>query len=315
VLQRHAIIIVFVLCIAGFKAFGQNLDKISAIKKSLAQAYGKEKFNLLNDLAWEYRTSYPDSTIYFANKAYLLGQQLKLKNSLARSLNFIGVANNYRGNNLNAYEFYIQAQVKAEEQYDSIQLGHAYNNLGRLFLEQGLLDKSSQYFNQALYIFGKIKDLSGMAYVLQSRAMLYKIKKDFRNAEKNLKNAYSIRLKLEDTRDVIAAMLQLGKLYLENQLNDEALHYFLLAETTERNINDSIILAEIKTLIAECLMNQNKLAEAEKMALEGLENIKSSQNVRILPEAYLTIGKIQLKKQDLSMAKHYFALCLTASNL
>jgi tetratricopeptide (TPR) repeat protein len=290
VLQRHAII-VFVLCIAGFKAFGQNLDKISAIKKSLAQAYGKEKFNLLNDLAWEYRTSYPDSTIYFANKAYLLGQQLKLKNSLARSLNFIGVANNYRGNNLNAYEFYIQAQVKAEEQYDSIQLGHAYNNLGRLFLEQGLLDKSSQYFNQALYIFGKIKDLSGMAYVLQSRAMLYKIKKDFRNAEKNLKNAYSIRLKLEDTRDVIAAMLQLGKLYLENQLNDEALHYFLLAETTERNINDSIILAEIKTLIAECLMNQNKLAEAEKMALEGLENIKSSQNVRILPEAYLTIGK------------------------
>ena len=120
-------------------AFSQNLQLIDSIKAQLRNAEAQRRFDLLNDLAWEYRWAYPDSTIHYAKQASALGAVLNLSKSLAEPLNFMGVAQNYKGNRLMAFEHYDQALTISIDQRDSLQIAHSNNNLGRLFFEKGLL--------------------------------------------------------------------------------------------------------------------------------------------------------------------------------
>jgi len=311
--RRKKFPLFFACILFGQVCLSQNLELIQKLKQQLYTAKDEEQFNLLTDLAWEYRSSYPDSGIYFGAKAYALGQQLKIKKTLARPLNFIGIAYSHRGDNLNAFDYYNQALKVAGIHNDSLQLAHAYNNLGRLFFEQGMLPKSYDYLNKSLLLFKAIKDTSGLAYVYQSLASLYRIQKDFKHAEENYRKAYEIRLAIGNTREIMSALIQLGKLHLDYDLNDQALHYFRQADSTGNVIRDAINLAEVKTLIAETLMNKGLLPEAERIGREGLEYIKRSQNARMLPGAYLSMGRIQFKKGNFDEAIRYFTSALESS--
>jgi tetratricopeptide (TPR) repeat protein len=313
VIQKY-IALVVLMCF-GSVGISQNFTEIGKIKRAISRAKEKDQTKLLSDLAWEYRAAFPDSTIYYALKSYGLAQKLNDKKNLARPLNFIGLAYFHKGNHLDAFDYFNQALKVAEAQRDSLQLAHACNNIGRLFLEQGLLPKSHTYLSRASLIFTSLQDSSGLAYSFQSLATYYKINKDVVNAEKYYKQAYSIRIVRGDTKEIISAMIQLGKLYLDNQRNNEALHYFQQADSADIVIKDAIIVAEIKTLTAQCLMNTGELERAEKMVAEGLRFIKNSQNMRLLPGAYLTMGQIQFKKGNLFKAKENFNLAIQISTL
>lgn len=295
---------------------GQNLHLIDSIKHRLKTSQGKEKFDLLNDLAWEYRFAKPDSTIIYSTQSYKLGQKLHLTSGLAKPLSFIGIAKNYKGDRLTAFEYYTKALHTATGQKDSLQTAHANNNLGRLFYEQGLLSRSYDYLIKARQLFEAIRDSSGLAYVYQSLANLYKTQRDFKKAEANFLVAYRIRKSLGNARDVMSALVYMGRLYQENGQYEKALNSFQRADSSGRLIHDEINLAEIKTLMAESYLSMGKLKEAEIACLQGFDVIQKNQNVRMIPQAYLTLGQIQFQKKNISMAKKYLNLALeVASNI
>jgi signal transduction histidine kinase len=295
-------------------ARGQNLDLIQKIKKDLAGSESRKRFQLLTDLSWEYRWAYPDSTILFATEAYEIGKTLNLTKDLARPLNFIGVAYNYKGDRIPAYEFYDQALKISTSQSDSAQIAYSNNNLGRLFFEQGVLSRSYEYFIRSLALFDAISDSSGLAYTYQSLANLYKIQRDFEKAENHYQKAYRMRLSLGNTRDIMSALGQIGRLYQDNNQHDKALKYLHLADSAGRIIHDEINLAELKTLIANSYLHQNRLNEAERICQEGLDVIIRVNSIRMMPQAYLTMGQIKFNKKDLAASRNYFNLALNISN-
>ena len=179
--MRYLVVTILVFNFIG--ASGQNKLLIDSLRKQLAAAPTNGQFELLNALGWEYRLSFPDSTIKYSQHAYDLGQRLKLKKNLAMPLNFLGVAFNYKGDRLKAFEYYQQAIRMAADQHDSIQLAYGNNNIGRLLFEQGLLAKSFTYFVTALKLFNENADLSGTAYVKQSLANLYRLEKDYEKSK------------------------------------------------------------------------------------------------------------------------------------
>ncbi len=308
-------LLLFVFLSYGVSCLSQNEELLRKLKQELGHAKDREQFRLLSDIAWEYRSSHPDSSIYYATKAYTLGQTINLKKGLARPLNFIGLANSHSGDHLDAFEYYNQAVVIAGRQSDSLQLAHAYNNIGRLFLEQGLFQKSRPYFSRSLILFSGMKDSSGVAYTYQSMGALDKLQNEFSDAEANYLNAYKIRLKLKSDRETMSAMIQLGKLYMDQKKDDRAMYYFALADSTGKTIHDGIGIAEIKTLMAECLISKGDLVRAEKIGKEGLDYILHSSNIRLLPGAYLTMGRIQFEKGNWVEAKRYFEKALEISSM
>jgi signal transduction histidine kinase len=295
-------------------ALAQNLQLIDSIKHQLKRAHTHRKFELLNDLAWEYRWAYPDSTIHYAKQASALGHTLNLTNSMAKPINFIGVAMNYKGNRLSAFEHYEQALKISMDQNDSIQIAHSNNNLGRLFFEQGLLSRSYTYFIKSLSIFESLNDATGLAYTYQSLANLYKSQRDYIKAENNYLKANNIRLSLGNTRDIMSAYLQTARLYEETSQHDKALHYLHKADSAGTVIHDEINLAEIKTFIAENYLYQDSLEAAEAICMEGLTVIQDKNIVRMLPQAYLTLGQIKAKKNDLPGARKYYSQALSIAS-
>jgi signal transduction histidine kinase len=297
----------------SFVAEAQNLDLIRKLKSEIKGSEKKKRFALLTDLAWEYRWSSPDSTILFASEAFEIGKDLNLTKDLAKPVNFIGVAYNYKGDRIKAYDFYDKALNISTIQKDSAQIAYSNNNLGRLFFEQGVLSRSYEYFIRSLALFEAVNDSSGLAYTYQSLANLYKSQRDFKKAERHYLIAYKMRISLGNTRDIMSALGQLGRLYQDNNQHSEALNYLHKADSAGRIIHDEINLAEVKTLIAESYLHQNKLDEAEKICQEGLDEIIRVNNIRMMPQAYLTMGQIKLNKQDLKGSRKFFNLAMNLS--
>ncbi len=291
-------------------AFAQNLELIEKIKASLPNEPTEQRYNILNDLAWEYRFAYPDSTTYYSEMAYQLGLKLNLKKGLARAVNVLGIAKNYKGERLKAFEYYSQALEIATSQNDSLQIAHANNNIGRLFYDQGILSRSYDYFVTARSIFTAINDSSGVAYTYQSLANLYKSQRDYEKAEENYLKAYEIRLALGNPRDIMSALVYLARHYQDANDEDKAIHYLKLADSTGHTINDEINLAEIKTYLAESYLAKGRLKEAEDIVNLGMDVIKKRNNLRMMPQAYQIMGLILLEKKDFQGAKNYFSLSL-----
>lgn len=313
-MAKKTLILSLLHVFCSFCALAQNIHLIDSLRGKLSFTDGNGKFALLNDLAWEYRSAYPDSTIFYAKKAYSLGQELKLTIGLAEPLNFMGVAANNKGDRLKAYEYYDQALKLSNLQNDSLQKAFSNNNLGRLFFEQGILSRAYDYFIQAQAIFEDINNPSGLAYTYQSLARLYKSQRDNIKAENNYLKANKIRIALGNTVDITSAFIQTGQFYQENNQHEKALLFLHRADSTVSAIQDEISLAEIKTYIAKSYLHQGRLQEAQAMCTEGLTVILKKNNIRMQPPAFLTMGQINFARNDLSEAKKYFNMALEISS-
>jgi len=291
----------------------QDIDLIHELKRDVEHSKNdNQRYDALNKLSWEFRTAFPDSGIFYAQKALEIGRKLGRKD-IAKPLNFIGVSNTHKGDNLAAYDFFRQALSVAGENNDLLQTGHAHNNIGRLFMEQGLLDKAYKHLVLGKNVFSELNDLTGLAYSFQGLGGYYRINHQWKQAEENYIAALNIRIRLGDKKDIISALLQLGKVYMSNRKIDLALEYFLKADSIEKPLHDLIAASEIKVNIGECLFIKGDLENAEKIVEEGLSTILRSKNIRLLPEAYLTMGQILNRKGDIRKAKEYFTKTLEVS--
>jgi signal transduction histidine kinase len=303
-MKRNLFALIFSFTVSNI--FAQNIQLIDSLKSQLRSAPIENRFAILNDLAWEYRASYPDSTIYFATQAKQIANDIGLKKGLAKTVNFIGVAYNNKAERILAFQSYNEALEIASVDGDSVQLAYANINLGRLFFEQGLLAKAYEYYVKALTIFDQLNNSSGLAYSYQSLANLYATQEDYAKAEKNYLEALKIRLKQNDTRDIMAAFMYLGRLYQTNQEDDKAIHFLLQADSAGRVIRDEINLAELNTTIAKSYLNKDLFAEAIDRCTEGLNVMLQKKNILILPQAYLTLGQIKFKQNKFKEARTFF---------
>lgn len=311
-LRLAAVRIPFILAVLlTFAASGQNISKIDSLRSLLASAQGEKKLTLLNDLAWECRSAFPDSTIRYAQLALDLSDHLGQSNS--KTLNYLGLAHYYKGNFVRAYEYYEQAGKQARTSGDSTELAYSQNNIGRLFSEQGMLTQSYPYFVRAESLFQYVRDSSGLAYVYQSFANLYKQEKDFVRSEQRYRQALDIRKRLGNPRDIVSALVLMGKLYVDIKQFDDAVRYFQKADSVSQHISDAMAHAEVKILMAEYHLGKGNTTLAKPLCWEGLSYILGFKNVKLLPRAYLVLGEIAFKESEFVAARKYFSIALNLS--
>ena len=302
----------FILAVlVAFPAGAQNISKIDSLRTLLASTQGEKKLVLLNELAWECRSAFPDSTIRYAQLALDLSDHLGQSNS--KTLNYLGLAHYYKGNLVRAYEYYEQAGRQARSSGDSTELAYSQNNIGRLFSEQGMLTQSYPYFVRAESLFQFVRDSSGLAYVYQSFANLYKQEKDFVRSEQRYRQALDIRKQLGNPRDVVSALVLLGKMYVDIRQFDDAMRYFRKADSVSQQINDALAHAEVKILMAEYHLEKGFTTLAKALCWDGLNYILNFKNVKLLPRAYLVLGEIAFAEEQFPAAKKYFTIALNLS--
>ncbi len=291
------------LLVSGLEA--QDFSRIDSLKSQLSASGGIERFNLLNDIGFAYRLSYPDSTIFYCTNAYDLGLQLELKKDLSKPLSFLGLASAYKGDYKASVDYHTNAIEVALEQQDSVQLGFSYNNFGRLFFDQGDMARAYKNLITSQLIFEKIQDPVGLAYVHRSLANVYKSQGDYQKALQASKEAYSLRKQLNDPRALLSAAMELGSVYGAINEKEEANRYFQEADSIAKRVNDEISLAEILIGWAEFLIVNQDSAVAHELGHEAFTLIEKSENIRLKPRVTLLMGHIHYVLGEPDAAMHF----------
>lgn len=303
-LLRHSGL-TFLLLISSTWVRAQNLSKIDSLHTLLPHSSGIERYHILNDIGFEYRLSFPDSTIYYCNEGYRLGLELDLSKDLSRPLSFIGLANAYKGDYKTSFEFHTKAIEVAQRQADSVQLGYSYNNFGRLFFDQGDMTRAYDNLLKSQEIFERIEDETGMAYVYRSISNLHKSQRDFPKALQMSRKAYELRLKSGDPRALLSALMEMGSVYSDMNSRERANRCFEQADSIATKIDDHISLAETRIGWAEYLIIHGDSARAHKLAHLAYSMISEAGNQRLLPRASLLMGLVHFKLGALEDAKGF----------
>jgi len=288
-----------ILLFISFSSFCQNLKLIDSLRHTLSTVPAEIKFGILNTIGFEYRYSYPDSTILYCTKAYGLGKQLNVTKTLARPLSFIGLALANQGDYKSAIDYQIRSINVAIDQNDTVQLAHGYNNVGRIFFDEGDLVRAYKNFMDAKVLFEKLDDKSGLAYVHRSLATLFRTKKNFYEALQNSEKALALRKELGDARMITSAYMELGLVYEEMDSTPLALNQFKMAEAISVEVNDEVTRAELRIGMAEIFFREKKVKQAGALAQRVLKIISEKANQKVFIRASLLYAKCKI------MAKNY----------
>jgi len=283
-------------------AGAQNKVLIDSLRTKIESASPEEKFKLLGDIGFEYRYSFPDSTLFYCEQAYTLGKEINVKKGLSRPLSFIGLALGNQGEFQKALNYHNRAIEVAEQQYDSVQLAFGYNNLGRLYFDQGELVNAYENFIRSKALFEALGDPSGLAYVYRSFANLYASQKDFERALENSLKAYQLRKKIGDPRTLGSALLELGSVYKAINKTDDALRCFHAADSVVKGINNPVTSAEIRLGIAEILFETGDRQASYEAAQQVLQVITDKTNQPLYLRAALLSTRYYIETNALQKA-------------
>ena len=288
----------------GLKA--QHFSQIDSLNSALHNVSDTDKVELLNQLAWEYRKSHPDSTIMFSERAMILARKFEMKGSIAKPLNYMGVAYHYKGDHVKSFDYYNMAMEAAIEHNDSVQYAHALNNLGRLFLTQGDFVKSYDYYFTALKIFDRLNDKDGLSYCYKSLSELYQTQDNYKKALEMSEKALDIRLASENISGQISMFIELAQIQEKDGNYDKAFDYYLQGKVKAESIDDIINIANINIGISTLYYNQRKYDEALIFAEKAAQMTSESKNMDLVSRLGIQLGKIYFSEKKYSLAQSYF---------
>lgn len=294
VMGVHKFLILIGLLPISSPGWGQHMGIIDSLRREIPTASEVQKFEILNELGFQYRLSRPDTTIYYCTQAYALGQRIRIEKGLARPLSFIGLAKSNQGDYTGAIEFHNRSLEIAALQVDTFQLAHGHNNLGRIFFDQGDLARALSEFITARDLFGNIRDASGLAYVFRSLSDVYAAKGDYINALDNALQALNLRQGLGDQRAITSAHLELGLIYQEMDSTRLALKELALADSIASVMDDQYTKAEIKVGMAEILCKKGRSPEAGVLAEEVLHYVTENTNQKVFLRARLLMARCEI---------------------
>lgn len=280
----------------------QNLDIIDSLRQHLHRAPEEQQFELLCSLGFEYRFSIPDSTIYYSNRAYALGQKIRIAKGLSRPLSFIGLAKANQGEYTEALDYHTRSLAIAESQQDTLQMAHGHNNIGRIYFDKGDLVRAYNEFVRARDLFEVIGDRAGLAYVYRSLANLFKTKEDLPKALENSQRALLLRKQMGDLRGITSAYMELGLVYQDMDTTPLALRQFELADSVASIMKDRMTKAEITVGIAEILLQEGGIEKTVSLVEDVLTSVSQRVNQKVFLRARLLLARCRMAEKSYDKA-------------
>jgi two-component system, LytTR family, sensor kinase len=239
-----------------------------------------------------------DSALYFYNKAVIKFKNGDNLNALAQTLQNIGTYYDYKGEPkqiLNNYNQVLDIYTKTK---NFAGLANIYADFGRVYSENGALNKGMEYFTKSLKISDNINDKASKARTL---GFLTSSLIDQKEYQKTLDYAFELIDYYEqsgDKRILGQAYNQIAFAYNEIGKYQEMFQYSKKAMAIAKERNLSSLLSDIYGLLASYYLDHNQLDSAYKFTNIELEYGKKSIVEPGYTIAIIRYAKIlQLKKR------------------
>lgn len=305
----------------------------------------EEKTNLLLSLSSIEENQNVDSALHYAEDAYKYA--LEIKNIELQTRSLVSISRIQLS--LNKFIVCVNSAEKAIELAKSIgqkrEEAIAKGILAIVYAETGNIDKSAEYYFQALKLFEEIGDKRETGLVLGNIGADFMYQGNYEKALEYMNKSLEIAQQINDKQGIAQQYNNLAGIYMKQLKNSpKALEYFKKAEIVNREINDryqtGINLVNIGTIYkqmsqpdsalqcyqqamnlfneinhplrkADCLLHLSKFYLvtdenlSRKHALEALEIGQYHNALNVILEASSLLDQLFLSKGDTSKAYFY----------
>jgi len=299
--------ILSLICLACFP-FGHLYAQDSRVDSLLDQAVSltdNELATTYYELSLSLQEEYPDSALYFANRAELLLQ----KNDQETLLPFLYKSKGQIYENKLVTERSLLYYKKAYDEFIKLEnyseLGSCAHKMGDLYYEMANYSEAYFFYMQSLNASERENDQLGIARMENNLGLVSHEMGRLDEAEKHYQKAYSLYSENGYSTEECGALLNIGSILYDRQLYDSALNYFL--EVMIKLDPDSLTSTQQRYILSGVYNNTalayNNLGD-QKLALayfrKGLLLATRADDQLTTGEVYVNMGSLfgEMNNQD-----------------
>lgn len=220
--MRHLFYTLSFLLFGSLSVFAQKQDSLWSVWNN-SQLHDTVRLEALNNLAWEFIFSKPDSAYKLATIQLAYAEKVKDTTWQAAALNVKGITYWVKGNYDQALEAYDRSATLKKLSGDRKGLAGTYNNIGGVYQAKGNSPKAIEYFLESLKIKEELGNRKGMAVTYHNVGFIYFQQNDKEEALNYYNKSLEIRLDLKDSTGIASTRNNIGQLYFEEQRYRDAL--------------------------------------------------------------------------------------------
>lgn len=277
---------------------------------SAAQGSDTTKVRELNESAWKYKNSHPDSAYNFAAEALRIGTELDFKPGIEEAHSRIGVILKGQGLYKEALIHFHQCLSIRKNSGDSCYSAQAYQNIATTYREMGQSTRALEAMLEVLRIREANCDLKQQAKSLESIGNFYAAEGKVRRALSHHSRAYHVYHLDQDSGRISNALRNIANDYQLLKKVDSATIFYLEAIKIAKAIGWD-------DLLADCLMNfgvmsmeteQYQRAESNFLTSKSLFEQYGDQDAA--GDALQNLGYLHEKKKNFDRAYRCFKLAI-----
>lgn len=317
----------------------------SLIQQLLVQKNAIDSISVFNKIAWNIKNTYPDSSLYYANKAkelaekehfipglaeayknigniqdkkgyYILAtsdyekalqlyKQINDTVGIANSLSNLGNMASNRADYFKAVDYLMSALRLYEQKKDTVRIGSTYINLGIIYNRLLKYDKALGYFQQATTILLRKNSLSQLSACYINMGVVYRNQHEYQKSITFYKKALQIKIQLNEKTSESAIYSNIGGVFFDLNNLDSALIYFNKSLEIRKQISDNKNYESIFLSLAELYSRKGDDKQALYYLEQSEELIKINNSKHLMPELFKGFSDIYFNKHDFKKAFLY----------
>jgi len=257
----------FVFFFSFFLIHASTLAQNKATIEQLQQAYQSAstdtaKILRLIDIAFQYYSSKPDTTIQLAQAAFQRANDIGFVKGMAWASNRTGVGYYLKGEYSTALEYYQQALLLFQKINEKKGMAATLNGIGIIYRNQGNESKALEVLQQVVKIQEEINDKKGLATVLTNIGLTYQYQGEDVFALQYYRRGLDLYSALGDKRGIANTLQDISRIYKNNKEYDKALEGYQKGLQMYEEIGDKQGIAISLNYMAEIAQIQQDYDKA-----------------------------------------------------
>lgn len=230
------------------------------------------------------------------------------KAAIAR--HYIGTIFLEQGFQEEALDSYIHAIELLAKVPDYPGLAQEYAKCAEIYFAGNDLEKSIQYFGEALSLYEQSKCKENIAEISGKLALLCEIEEDYELAQQYYQQNFQNKLDIMDYDGAIMALINCGNSMLKLQQWQQIIDLSQKALDLANQYKELTCLPEIYQLLGICYINLNDYKQARKYYEDAHQLYQNNQDLLSLNTLYCNLGHICARQSELTKAIQYYELSL-----
>lgn len=264
-----------------------------------------QRLDELNRLAEQYRYTSTDSSLWYAEQALQLAEQLHNKRGKSYALYHRSYALYSQGKYDLALTTLHQTLPLFEELADSNGIGLTLNDVGNIYKRQQRYTEALDYYYKSFAVFELLENKEGMVLELCNIGVTQAMADNHQKSAQQSRRALELAESIGYEYGIIFASTNLGSYYVHRGLDDSALVYYQRALALAEKLRNEKYNGQLHYFLGALFARKRQFDKAVEYTRTGLKIAEQAKFAERVKEAYLTFVEVYAAKGDFAKALSY----------